>query len=148
MVAKVGIYQAQGNLQEAAKVLSEVNERTPSQDAFITKITQLRLERNLGEAVRLMQSRQTQFHFTFEIDKGVTQVNLACTQRLNGDTAGAKVTAAQARNTLQPLCKNQPDNDKFAAVLSVANAVLGENESALKEVEGAMMLLPSIKDRV
>ena len=34
------------------------------------------------------------------------------------------------------------------AALSVANAVLGEKEAALKEAERAIMLLPSSKDRV
>ena len=148
IAAKASIYQAEGNLQEAAKVLSEVNAQTPSQGAFITKITQLRLERNLGEAIRLLQARQTQFHFTSEFDKGSNQLWLAWTQRLNGDTAGAKVTAAQARNTLEPLCNDQPDNAFFVAALSMANAVLGEKESALKEAERAIMLLPSIKDRL
>ena len=148
IAAKASIYQAQGNLEEAAKLLSEVNERTPSQGAFITKITQLRLERNLGEAVRLLQARQAQFHFPSEIDKGVNHVWLAWTQRLNGDTAGAKVTAAQARNTLEPVCNAQPENAFFVAALSMANAVLGEKEEALKEAERAIMLLPSIKDRV
>ena len=50
MAAKASIYQAQGNLQEAAKLLSEINEQTPIEDAFGIKITQLRLERNYGEA--------------------------------------------------------------------------------------------------
>ena len=31
-------------------------------------------------------------------------------QRLAGDTAGAKVTAEQARNTLEQLYRDQPDN--------------------------------------
>ena len=35
---------------------------------------------------------------------------LALMQRLAGDTAGAKVTAEQARNTLEQLYKDQPDN--------------------------------------
>jgi serine/threonine-protein kinase len=148
MAFKASTFQAEGNLAEAAKVLSEVNAQTPSTSAFRTKMTQLRLERNLGGAIRLLQARQTQFHFTSEFDKGVNQVYLASTQRLVGDTAGAQVTAAEARNTLEPLCKNQPDNAWFAAALSVANAVLGEKESALKEAEHAIMLLPSIKDRV
>jgi tetratricopeptide (TPR) repeat protein len=148
MAAKAGIYQAQGNLQEAAKVLTEVNERTPSQGAFITKITQLRLERNLGEAVRLLQARQTQFHFASEFDKGVNQVLLVLIQRLVGDTAAAKVAAEQARNTLEQLCKEQPENSNFVALLSVANAALGEKNSALNEIQRAIMLLPSAKDRV
>ena len=70
MAAKAGIYQAQGNLQEAAGLLSEINWQTPSEDAFQIKITQLRLERNYGEAIRLLQARQAQFHFDSEYDKG------------------------------------------------------------------------------
>src|SRR5437588_9566618 len=46
MGAKASIYQAQGNLQEAAKLLVDVNARTPAQFLFETKIVQLRLERN------------------------------------------------------------------------------------------------------
>jgi len=71
MASKASIYQAQGNLQEAAKLLSEVNVQTPSSIAFVINITELRLERNLGEAIRLLQARQSQFHFTSEVDKGV-----------------------------------------------------------------------------
>ena len=147
IASKVGIYQAQGNLQEAAKLLSEVNAQTQSYIPFLINITELRLERKLGEAIRLLQARLAQFHFTSEGDKGGIQVRLALTQRLNGDTAGAKVTAEQARNTLEPLCKNQPDNAVLAAGLSMANAVLGDKESALKEAERAITLLASSKDR-
>ena len=63
MASKASIYQAQGNLQEAAKFLSEINQQTPSEQAFEVKIIQLRLERNYGEAIRLLQARLAQFHF-------------------------------------------------------------------------------------
>jgi TolB-like protein/Flp pilus assembly protein TadD len=145
---KAGIYQAEGNLQEASKLLSDINSQTPNAHTFRIKITQLRFERNLGETVRLLQARQTQFHFTSEIDKGINQFLLAWTQRLAGDTAGAKATAEQARNTLEPFFKNQADNANLAVLLSLANAVLGEKNSALKEIQRAIMLLPSSKDRV
>ena len=59
------------------------------------------LERNLGEPVRLMEVRPAQFQFDSNIDKGVFQVSLAMAQRLAGDTAGVKVTAEQARKTLE-----------------------------------------------
>jgi TolB-like protein/Tfp pilus assembly protein PilF len=146
MAFKASLYQAQGNLQDAAKLLSEVNAQTPSSSAFLIKMTELRLERNLGEAIRLLEGRQTHFHFASEIDKGNNQVWLARTQRLNGDTAGAKVTAEQVRNTLEPLCNDQPDNALFVGELSLANAVLGEKEVALKEAERAIMLCS--KDRM
>ena len=70
MAAKAGIYQAQGNLQEAAKLLSGINWQTPSETSFIIKIFQLQLERNYGEAIRLLQTRQAHFHFDAEIRQG------------------------------------------------------------------------------
>ena len=45
MASKASIYQAQGNLQEAARLLSETNGQKPFGHIFATKITQLRLER-------------------------------------------------------------------------------------------------------
>ena len=90
-------------------------------------MTQLRLERNFGEAIRLLQARQAQFTLLLRSSRplsGLTGFN----QRLAGDTAGAKVTAEQARNTLEQLCKNQPDNPA-CGMLSLAYAALGEGLS-------------------
>jgi predicted Zn-dependent protease len=64
-------------------------------------------------------------------------------QRLAGDSAGAKITAEQARKTLEPVCKNQPDNDFAATCLSQVYAVLGDKKAALKEAERAIALTPS-----
>jgi len=148
MAAKAGIYQAEGNLQEAAKLLAKVNAQTPSFTAVGSKITQLTLERNLGEAVRLLQARLAQFHFASDYEKAFHYVWLALAQSLAGDTAGAKVTAEQARNTLEQLCKHQPDNATLLKALSRAYAVMGEKDSALKAAERAVMLLPRDKDAV
>ena len=51
MACKAGIYQAQGNLQEAAKLLTEINPQISNGYAFDVKIIQLRLKRNYGEAI-------------------------------------------------------------------------------------------------
>ena len=90
MASKAGIYQAQGNLPEAAKLLSEINGQTAFEKPFLVKLTQLRLERNYSEAIRLLQARLAQFRFDSPLDKGIDQVALGFTQRLAGDTAGAK----------------------------------------------------------
>jgi TolB-like protein/predicted Ser/Thr protein kinase/Tfp pilus assembly protein PilF len=145
---KASKYQAQGNLQEAARLLAGINEQTPNEDTFRIKITQFRLERNYGEAVRLLQARLAQFRFDSEYFKIADRIELAIIQRLAGDTDGAKVTAEQLRNTLEPLYKNQPDNVSLTVVLSLANAVLGERASALKEAERTVMLYPRAKDSV
>jgi TolB-like protein/Flp pilus assembly protein TadD len=148
MASKASTYQADGHLEEAAKFLREVNALSPSRRVFGIKITQLTLEGNQGEAVRLLQTRQAQYHFGSEIEKGINQLKLAMAQRLAGDSAGAKVTAEQARNTLEPLYKNQPDNVVLTTLLSLAYAALGDKNSALKEAEHAITLMPSAKDRV
>jgi TolB-like protein/Tfp pilus assembly protein PilF len=145
---EASVYQAQGNLEQAAKFLSDITAQTPFEAAFSAKVTQLRLERNHREAVRLLQARLAQFQFTSEINKGITRLYLAIVQGLTGDAAGAKVTAKQACDTLEPLCKDQPDNYNFAAWLALAYAALGEKDSALKQAERAVMLLPSAKDAV
>jgi TolB-like protein/Flp pilus assembly protein TadD len=146
MAAKASIYLAQGNLQEAAKFLSEINGQSPNEQTFETKVLQLRLERNYGEAVRLLQARQSQFHYGAEAQKAFDQLALAFTLRLAGNTAGAKLTAEQARTTFEQIYTDQPDSAGFAASLSQAYAVIGEKDSALKLAERAIVLQPSAKD--
>jgi tetratricopeptide (TPR) repeat protein len=65
LALKASIYQAQGNLQETPRLLSGINEQSPNENAFGIKINQLRLERNYGEAIRLLQARLAQFRFDF-----------------------------------------------------------------------------------
>ena len=151
MAEKAGIYQAEGNLPQAAKLLGEVNAQTSSEEVFETKIIQLRLERNYGEAVGFLQARLAQFHYASEYYKATDQVELASYQRLAGDTAGAKLTAEQARNTLELLYRDPPDNllrAVRAADLSRAYAEMGEKDAALEAAERAVMVLPRDKDAV
>jgi tetratricopeptide (TPR) repeat protein len=148
MAAKASIYQAEGNLQEAARFLSGITEQTPNEDTFEIKVTQLRLERNYGEAVRLLQARLAQFHFASPYDKGNEEVALAFIQRLAGDTAGAKVTGEQARNTFEPLYRDQPDFCGPVAWLSLAYAAVGEKDLALKVAERAVIVGSRAKNAV
>jgi hypothetical protein len=137
------MYQAQGNLQEAAKLLVDVNERTTSGNAFQIKLHQLRLERNHAEVIRLVQARRAQLPADFEMHN---LIYLAFAQRFVGDTAGAKVTAEEARKALEPLCLEPPA--LFEVQLALADAVLGERDSALREAECAVMLSTRPEDQV
>jgi serine/threonine protein kinase/Tfp pilus assembly protein PilF/ribosomal protein L40E len=153
---KASMYQAEGNLQESAKLLIDVNERTTSGIAFEKKLNQLRLERNRAEAIRLLQARLAQVPSAFEMEIGTFPpadaaktlylFHLAFAQRLVGDMAGAKVTAEQVRNTLEPICKENPDNPDLQIQLALTDAVLGERDSALREGERANMLSPKPED--
>jgi TolB-like protein/Tfp pilus assembly protein PilF len=148
MASKASIYQAEGNLQEAAKSLMQVNAQTDSDVAVRVKLTQLRLERNHTEATHLVQARHARFHVASGIEKGFKQMGLAWIQRIAGDTAQAKASAEQARNTLEPVRREQPDNAFVAAALAVAYAMLDEKGSALSEAQRAITLVPTSKDRL
>src|SRR6266576_2144097 len=148
MALRASIYQAEGNLQEAAKSLVQVAAETNSNEAVRIKLAQLRLERNFSEVTQFVQARQARLRVTAGIDKGIKQVGVALVQRLTGDHAQAKATAEQARNTLEPLRKDQPDNAFISAALAVAYATLDEKDSAINEAERAITLVPSSKDRV
>src|SRR6266581_4751218 len=148
MALKASIYQAEGNLQESAKLLAQVNAETNSDVAIRIKLAQLRLERNQTEATRWVQARQDRLRLVSGIDKGSKQLGNALVHRVAGDTTQAKAFAEQARNTLEPLRKEQPDNAFVAAALAVAYAMLDEKESALNEAQRAITLSPSNKDRL
>jgi len=148
MALKASIYQAEGNLQEAAKLLAQVNLETNSDVAVRIRLTQWRLERNYTEATQWVQGRRDRLRLFSGIDKGSKQLGNALVHRVAGDTAQAKAFAEQARNTIEPLRKEQPDNAFVAAALAVAHAMLDEKESALNEAQRAITLLPSNKDRL
>ena len=148
MALKASIYQAEGNLQEAAKLLAQVNLETNSDVAVRIRLTQWRLERNHTEATQWVQARQDRLRLFSGLDKGTKQLGNALVHRVAGDTAQAKAFAEQARNTIEPLRKEQPDNAFVAAALGVAYAILAEKDSALNEAQRAITLLPSNKDRL
>ncbi len=149
MAVKACSYQAQGDLQQAASLLSEINSVTPVRDTFFAKITQLRLERNYTEAIRLLQSRLAQLHANSS-EMSDVRVQLALTQRLAGDAAGAKATAEQVRNTLeaQAAAGAITTSAPVELRLSEAYAAMGESDLALKEAQRAIALSPNAKDRV
>jgi TolB-like protein len=141
LASKAAIYQAQGNLAEAGNCLGGVNALTPSYEAVSQKVDQLIFERNYRGAVQLLETRFAQFQFGSELEVGAFQEFLASSRLLAGDISGARAIAEQARNILQVLCKNQPDNDFPAIHLARTYAILGDKESAYKEAKRVTDLL-------
>src|SRR5262249_54870439 len=92
------------------------------------------------------QARLAQFDFGSR--KGGWQLWLAILQRLAGDTVGAKATAEQAYKMLELSRETQPENPNVVTALSLVKAELGEKESAQKEAERAIMLVPSGKNPI
>ncbi|HXQ01430.1 MAG TPA: adenylate/guanylate cyclase domain-containing protein [Candidatus Udaeobacter sp.] len=148
VASKAKIYQAEGNLEQAGKLLAGVNAQTPSLNAFLAKMNQLFLERHFDEAIRLIHSRLTESRDLSVIERFLNPFFLALAQEYAGDIAGARATAQQMLGPLETLCKKDPDNPNFVSVLSLIHAVLGQKDAAIKEAERAITLLPSGKDAV
>jgi serine/threonine-protein kinase len=148
VASEAKIYQAEGNLEQAGKLLAGVNAQTNSFNVIATKINQLILERHCDEAIRLIQTRLTESRDLSDIEKLFNPFFLVFAQECAGDIAGARATAQQLLPPLETLVKKDPDNQNFATALSLIHAVLGEKDAAIKEGERAIALRPSAKDAV
>ncbi len=147
IAAKAGIHQAKGDLEQAGKLLAGVDAHTAPFGAFLTKISQLFLERHYAEAIRLLQMRLTESHEVLDYERADYQALLIFAQRFAGDVAGARATAQQLQQAAEALDKKNPSNARVGNILlSLAYAALGQKDAALKHTERAMTLLPSSKD--
>jgi TolB-like protein/regulator of sirC expression with transglutaminase-like and TPR domain len=142
------IYQTEGNLEQAGKLLAGVNAQTHSFNVISTKINQLMLERHCDVAIRLIQSRLAESRDLSDLERLFNPFFLVFAQQCAGDIAGARATAQQLLPSLETLGKKNPDSPPFATALSLIHAVLGEKDAAIKEAERAITLLPSMKDAV
>jgi tetratricopeptide (TPR) repeat protein len=148
LASEAKIYQAEGDLEQAGKLLAGVNAQTPSVNAFVTKINQLFLERHFDEAIGLIHNRLTEFRDLSDIERLFSRFFLVLGQQYAGDLVGARASAQQMLASLETICQKDPDSPNFAQVLSVIHAVLGQKDAAIKEAERAITLLPSGKDAV
>jgi tetratricopeptide (TPR) repeat protein len=151
LAQKAELYQAQGDLEQAGKLLAGV----PAHTRFAgtrPSINQFILERHYDEAIRLLEAMLAKVRrasgFRMAVEVCDLQVYLAKVQQLADDSAGARAIAQEAQHTLETLCKADPDSTELAALLSQTYTVLGEKDAALREAERAVTLLPSAQDAV
>jgi TolB-like protein/Tfp pilus assembly protein PilF len=141
---KAGVFQAQGDLDQAEMVLKKV---TPNPDnvAVIARIyDQAMLRRRYPEPVALLQTAINQT--TSIPQRNEYRLWLGDLQRLSGDANTARTNYAQARAELEELLKGQPQNLDITDTLALACAGLADKEAALKYAEDAVNLMPTSKD--
>ena len=148
VASEAKIYQAQGNLEQAGKLLAGVNAQTSSITALLPKMNQFFLERHCDEAIRFIHSRLTESRDLPDFERLIDPMFLVFAQECAGDITGAKATAQQLLPALDTLSKKDPDNPLLAVGLSLIHAVLGEKDAAIREGERAITLQPSEKDAV
>jgi TolB-like protein/class 3 adenylate cyclase/cytochrome c-type biogenesis protein CcmH/NrfG len=148
VASEAKIYQAEGNLEQAGKLLAGVNAQTHSFNVVGAQINQLFLERHCDEAIRWIHSRLTESRDVPAIERLFDQGSLVIAQECAGDIAGARATAQQMLPPIEKFFQKAPNSPPIAAGLSLVHAFLGEKDAAIREAERAITLLPSAKDAV
>jgi TolB-like protein len=148
VASKAAVYQAEGNLEEAGRLLAGVDAQTPSLVALLPKVNQLFLERRFDEAIRLIDTRLAVRRDLPEFERLFEPLFIVFAKEYAGDVAGARTAAQQMLSPLEIRAKKSPDNPFFALGLSEIHLALGDKDGALKEAERAITLLPTEKDAV
>ena len=148
IASEARVYQAEGNLEQAGKLLAGINQQTHSVPVVGARINQLFLERRCDEAIRWINTRLTESRESPSIERLFDQGSLVVAQECAGDIAGARATAQQMLPSIEKFSQNAPNSAPIAGGLSLVHAILGEKDAALKEAERAITLLPSAKDAV
>src|SRR5436190_12391204 len=148
IASEARVYQAEGNLEQAGKLLAGINQPTHSFPVLGAKTNQLLLERHCDEAIRWIHTRLTESRDVPAIERLFDQGSLVVAQECAGDTAGARATAHQMLPSIEEFSRNAPNSPPIAAGLSLVHAFLGEKDAAIKDAERAITLLPSTKDAV
>ena len=148
VASEAKIYQAEGNLEQAGKLLAGVNAQTHSFNVVGAKTNQLFLERHCDEAIRWIHTVLTESRDLPAVERLFDQGSLVIAQECAGDIAGARATAQQMLPAIERFSQKAPNSPPIAAGLSLVHAFLGEKDAAIKEAERAITLLPSAKDAV
>src|SRR6478672_11352481 len=148
VASEAKIYQAEGNLEQAGKLLAGVNAQTHSFNVVGAKTNQLFLERHCDEAIRWIHTLLTDSRDLPAIERLFDQGSLVIAQECAGDIAGARATAQQMLPAIEKFSQKAPNSPPIAAGLSLVYAFLGDKDAAIKQAERAITLMPSAKDAV
>jgi TolB-like protein/Tfp pilus assembly protein PilF len=145
---KATIYQSEGNLPAAAKVLEKMDYDSSAAPCLMARISQFFFERRYRDAIQFTQKILSQPTPKRMFTSSYVRLSLAVAQDLAGEKAEAKATYAQVRDEMEKFVREQPNNVFVVSGLASAYAGLGNKEAALREGERSLAMASSIDDAV
>jgi TolB-like protein/tetratricopeptide (TPR) repeat protein/class 3 adenylate cyclase len=141
---KARTYQLLGDLDRAGETLKKIHP-TATTDFGVSEIYyQAKLSRSYSDAISFLKRLLEQ---PASFDKGSCRRMLGDLQRLSGDIKNGTASYIQARNDIEPLLKEQPDDaDSIYQQLARVYEGLGNRELALEYAQRATTLTPASKD--
>jgi len=143
---KAEVYQALGQLDQADALLSHLQPRANDVNAVGPIYDQARLRRAPTTAIILLRTLTNPQNSSPPMLHASYHLWLGELERLSGNINEARTSFTQAREGLEKELKQQPHNRFLVSLLARTLAGLGERESALREADHAVELLPSAKD--
>jgi len=149
IACKVLVYEWLGQLDQADAVISGLHPRTAEYLPVFAITNQARFRRVYAGAIRQLQAIQPD-RGSGSADGMFSTFNLFLgdLRRLSGDATGAKANYIQARDALEALLKNQPNNADLYGGLAWVYCGLGDREAAMKNADRAVELMPVSKDAI
>jgi adenylate cyclase len=148
LALKAAIAQAEGDLPRAAALLAPLRPAADLNQALETQVYQAILERRPAPMVTRLQEVLAKPDPTLGYFNGELRFWLGWAQEVAGDHAAAQESWRQARSELEPLLKDQPENDNLMCDLALTNMALGDKAAGLALAERAMAANPIEKDAV
>jgi TolB-like protein/class 3 adenylate cyclase/Tfp pilus assembly protein PilF len=143
---KAGIAQAQGDLRRASALLAPLRPAADDPDPLIAQAYQAILERRPAQIIPRLKEILTKPDPALGYLNGGMRFWLGWAQDVAGDHAAAQESWRQARNELEPLLQEQPENFGLIGILALTNMGLGDKAAALALSERAMAVIPMEKD--
>lgn len=144
LALKAQLYQAQGNLKEAAAVLAPIPlQPNSASNLFEVQILQWLYRHHYAKATNALQAALVNPDPSLGFTIGEYRYFLAFTQSLAGDAAAAHANYLAARDELEASLKSEPDNAYAVMDLARVQAGLGDRNAALAAAGRAVTMLKS-----
>ena len=144
---RAAIFHAQGKLDEAQQLLSGLHPDFANDSVTVILIQHWLFNRDYSKLIETLQPALTDLGIT-ATGRALYREAIGFAQLRSGDKAAANQTLLQARSDLELLKQRDANNPELVAHLGAVNAYLGEKETALRQAEKAVALLPASQDAV
>jgi tetratricopeptide (TPR) repeat protein len=146
LATKAAIAQAEGDLPRAAALLAPLHSSADLTSPLETQAYQAILERRSAPVIPRLKEILAKPDPALGYSIGELRFWLGWAQEVAGEHAAAQETWRQARNELEPLLKEQPENFGLLGDLALTNMGLGDKAAAFAFVEKAIAANPIEKD--
>jgi TolB-like protein/class 3 adenylate cyclase/Tfp pilus assembly protein PilF len=148
LAQKAAIVQAEGDLPRAAALLDPLRPAADETNALETQVYQAILERRPAQIIPRLKETLANPDPALGYLNGELRFWLGWAQEVAGDHAAAQETWRQARNELESILKEQPENFVLIGDLALTSMGLRDRAAALALAERAIAANPIEKDAV